>query len=215
MFLCRIWRFTLYWWWFIGLAFLFLVGVATTVLPLPTGKPGFALPCLSAQLCKAAETCRKPAHTAYCPLLLECLPAGWVVRKQMARALRQEGAVLEAIVRLMAAEDPLNADVTCNIHRSSGSSSDSGGGSSERDFPAASSGRQGGAAAAGRAKLAAAAAWLGGGRRALSRLSSRGGASRRDLQAAAQGMGIHSDMQAAVEPIYAMAGPATDSIQAS
>jgi hypothetical protein len=134
----------------------------------------------------------------------------------MARALRQEGAVLEAIVRLMASEDPSNADVTCSVHRNSGSSSDSGGGSSERDFPAASSARQTGAAAVASAKLAAAVAWLGGGRRALSRLSfSRGGASRRDLQAAAAGMGIHPDMQAAVEPIYAMAGPASDSIQAS
>jgi hypothetical protein len=44
MFLCRMWRFILYWWWFIGFALIFMVGVATTVLPLPTGKAIFALP---------------------------------------------------------------------------------------------------------------------------------------------------------------------------
>jgi hypothetical protein len=34
------------------------------------------------------------------------LPAGWVVRKQLARALRQEGAVLEAAVLLLTVENP-------------------------------------------------------------------------------------------------------------
>lgn len=46
----RLYRFTLYWWWFVGLAVLCMAAVGTLVLP---------------------------------------LPAGWAVRKQLARALRQ------------------------------------------------------------------------------------------------------------------------------
>lgn len=40
------------------------------------------------------------------PHLLPLRAAGWVVRKQLARALRQEGRVVEAIVQLMTAEEP-------------------------------------------------------------------------------------------------------------
>lgn len=35
---CRsLWRFVVYWLWFIGLSFCFQVGVSTLVLPIPTG----------------------------------------------------------------------------------------------------------------------------------------------------------------------------------
>ncbi|KAL4458781.1 hypothetical protein ABPG75_013646 [Micractinium tetrahymenae] len=210
----RLWRFVLYWWWFVGLAFIFMVAVGMLVLPLPVGR---------------------------------------VVRKQLAKALRQEGAVLEAIVQLLTADE-------AQPRHSKGSSSHgsldveaggSGGGSpgtdspdalpraapahqqqqvqlgptaadgvdedGEPDFPVAQPSAADAFAEALQRRLRHA---LRRGSKALSRISSqlsfRAASVRAAKRAAeARAMGIHPDMFDAVEPIYAMSGPTAASIQAA
>lgn len=103
----------LYWWWFIGLSFVFLVGVATVVLPIPTGKSGPSATCPAQQNGRMPRDWHQQEQRSLIRRQNACRhfqlpdsthPAGWVVRKQLARALRQEGKVLEAIVELMTAE---------------------------------------------------------------------------------------------------------------
>ena len=103
----RLWRFLLYWLWFVGLSQLFMVAVATFVLPLPAGgclgrPPAVVVAAACCLTLRAPEPSAAVARTA-CARLPR---AGWVVRKQLSRALRQEGAVLEAVVRLMTELEP-------------------------------------------------------------------------------------------------------------
>jgi hypothetical protein len=195
----RLWRFVLYWWWFVGLSFLFGVGVGTTVLP---------------------------------------LPAGWVVRKQLARALRQEGAVLAATVRLLTeggqAVQGSRAEAELTAAEAQGGTAAAGvanegeqrRGSDVEGCPpealhdGASAACQGGLAGALR-RL-----WCRSRRTRLRHISSLGAGlsriplavrrgSRSDLAATAAALGVQPELYPAVEPIYALSGPASASLQAS
>ncbi|KAL4435890.1 hypothetical protein ABPG77_000652 [Micractinium sp. CCAP 211/92] len=216
----RLWRFMLYWWWFVGLALVFMVPVGMLVLPLPVGR---------------------------------------VVRKQLAKALRQEGAVLEAIVQLLTADD---AELRLGKLGKAGSSLSSmdveagmGSGSSaaapspdstsspeqpgehtqeqpqeevvspaegvdedgEPDFPVSKPSAYEALVSAAQRRLRRALHRSGA---ALSRvsvqLSARASAGRSAKRSAeARAMGIHPDLLDAVEPIYAMSGPTAVSMQAS
>ena len=175
-----------------------------------------------------------------------------MVRKQTARALRQEGAVLEAIVQLMTAEDPTRgppvgpaaaaAAAAAANGRAMGQQGEAGGGAAAGvrggvlypDFMSLAEGADSWSAAANwpaarddafpRLPAALRRLWARAGRgsrrlgRGLSRLSGSLRGSRASLRdaaavAAAATMGIHPDMYAAVDPIYAMTGPTAASLQ--
>ena len=220
-----------------------MVAAGTLVLPVPTGGLGWratdehacveeglqkTIPCWPACLL-AVTTCvrlRRPGclqHEAH-ERASRPLAPGWTVRKQLARALRQEGAVLEAIVDLLTAEE------ACSGAESSRGSSggpeaapnhdgaEDGAGDDdgeEADFPPAQPS----------AEVALSTALGGAWRRlrhrsgaTLSRISSamslRGGRAVGARAAAdAAAMGIHSELQSSVEPIYRMSGPTSASLQ--
>lgn len=184
----------LYWWWFVGLSFLFGVGVATTVLP---------------------------------------LPAGWVVRKQLARALRQEGAVLAATLQLLTAGGPAVAGSQPGPDAEEGAAAaepalggEHCGGDGGEGSPCKAAHTEGRTASLGGLASSLGRLWcrsrrsrlrhvpsLGAGLSRISLAVRRG--SRDDLTATAAALGVHPELYPAVEPIYTLSGPASASIQAS
>ena len=126
--------------------------------------------------------------------------AGWVVRKQLGRALRQEGAVLAAIIHLMTAEDPTQAPPPFVDAEAP---------------PLPQQQQQQQRRRPPRPSAAASALWQG----TLSRMSLGGAAmsgkawSVAAQTRAARAMGIHPDLFDSVEPVYQRSGPAAISMQ--